>query len=51
MVCLEWGNLTTVNNLYSQNIVLSIILITFDLFPKVNYVYFLPILIKCNVVI
>ena len=40
MVCLEWGNFTTVNNLYFQNITLSKHLIKFDLFPKINDGYF-----------
>ena len=40
MVCLEWGNLTTANNLYFQNIILSKNLINFDLFPKIIDGYF-----------
>ena len=41
MVCLEWGNLTSVNNLYFQNIILSnILIIDLDLYPKINNGYF-----------
>ena len=43
LVCLEWGNLTIVNNLYFQNIILSKqfeFLINFDLFPKNDNRYF-----------
>ena len=40
LVCLERGNLTIVNNLYFQNIILSNILINFALFPKNNNGYF-----------
>ena len=40
LVCLEWGNLTIANNLYFQNIILSKILINFDLFPKNDNRYF-----------
>ena len=46
VVCLEWGNLTIVNNLYFQSIILLHILINFVLFPKMIMDIFLPILIK-----
>ena len=39
MVCLEWGNLTTVNNLCFE-ISYQDILINFDMFPKINNGYF-----------
>ena len=38
LVCLGWGNLTIINNLYFQNIIF--ILINFDLFPKNDNGYF-----------
>ena len=40
LVCLRWGNLSIVNHLYFQNIILSNILINFDLFPKNGNGYF-----------
>ena len=40
LVCLQWGNLTIVNNLYFQNIILLKHLINFDLFPKNDNGYF-----------
>ena len=40
LVCLGWSNVTIVNNLYFQNIILSNILINFDLFPKNDNEYF-----------
>ena len=52
LVCLEWGNLTIVNNLYFQNIILSkhfdypVILICFQ--GGIMDIL-LPILIKCTV--
>ena len=41
LVCLEWYNLTIVNNLYFDSIILSHILINFILFPKNDSGYFL----------
>ena len=40
LVCLGWSNLSIANNLYFQNIILSNILINFDLFPKNDNGYF-----------
>ena len=52
MVCLEWGYLTIVDNLYFQNI-LSKHLINFDLFLKINNGYFVAYfdqVYSCNLV-
>ena len=41
MVCLEWGKLSTVNNLYFHKISsCQNILIDFDVLPKINNGYF-----------
>ena len=40
LLCLGWGNLSIVNHLYLQNIILSKHLINFDLFPNNDNAYF-----------
>ena len=49
LMCLEWGNLTLVNNWYFQISSYQNILINFDLFLQNNNGHFLPILITCTV--
>ena len=48
---LEWGNLTIVNNVYFQNIILSNILINFDLFPKNDNGYFRCLFLLSNIAV
>ena len=50
LVCLGWGNLSIVDNLYFQNIILSKhFLLILICFPRMIMAILLPILIKCTV--